>query len=498
MFSSKMKIGARLALGFGLIVFISVVAVFVGVAAFENMHKNISVVDSECLPYALLADEMAFQTLNVMKLMLYASTTRKPEGFAEAETVVKSFKENLAAFKKFYDSRNNQEGLKAAAGLESAFDTYYELGKEMAFVYFTEGIEEGNELVGDFDAAAKKLTASMNRLQNQKIAQTRTRFQSILSTSEKMRLAMAALGGVAILFSIGISVFITRGVTRPVKAIISGLGASSDRLSAASGQISDASHFLAEVSSQQAASVEEAAAALEEMASMTRANAENAGAANALVKDAQTRVASADETITQLNRSMEKILRASEDTSKIISSINEIAFQTNLLALNAAVEAARAGEAGAGFSVVADEVRNLAMRAEAAARETADLIRNTVTTVTGGADLISRSNESFSQVKDATARVMTLVDEIAAASREQAKGIAQVNESVSSLEGLSQQYAANAEESSSSCEILDGLVTQLKEFVSDLSAFAGGRASPSLPQRISAKKSTVEKVKPTS
>ncbi|MGE0086356.1 MAG: methyl-accepting chemotaxis protein [Desulfococcaceae bacterium] len=430
-------------------------------------------VEKEYLPYALLADKMAFQTLNVMKLMLYASTTRKSEGFSEAEKVVESFRANLLDFKRLYESQDNRAGLKNIESLEKVFEAYYELGKEMAFVYFTEGTEQGNELVDEFDTAAKELTASMDSLQSQNIDQTQTRFRTILTSSVQMKLLMLSLGLITFIFSIAIAVFITRSITKPVKIIISGLNSSSVQLSSASAQISTASNTLAGTSSQQAASVEETASVMEEVASMTLANAENAGAANSLVKDAENIVSKSDESISQLTHSMQRILQASEDTSKIVKTINEIAFQTNLLALNAAIEAARAGEAGAGFSVVADEVRNLAIRAGDASLETADLIENTVTTAKGGAEQIAKSNESFSQVKDITVRIMALVDEIAVASNEQAKGISQVNEAVSSLESLSLQYAASAEESSSLCEILDGLVSQMQGFIKDLSAFAG-------------------------
>ena len=171
---------------------------------------------------------------------------------------------------------------------------------------------------------------------------------------------------------------------------------------------------------------------------------------------------------------MEEISKASEETSKIIKTIDEIAFQTNLLALNAAVEAARAGEAGAGFAVVADEVRNLAMRAADAAKNTADLIEGTVKKINEGSQLVNDTNAAFLEVADSTVKVGDLVAEIAAASGEQAQGIDQVNKAVSDMDQLTQQNAANAEESASASEEMSAQSEQMKAMVLDLAAVVSG------------------------
>jgi len=143
---------------------------------------------------------------------------------------------------------------------------------------------------------------------------------------------------------------------------------------------------------------------------------------------------------------MQEIFKASEDTSKIIKTIDEIAFQTNLLALNAAVEAARAGEAGAGFAVVADEVRSLAMRAAAAARDTSELIQNTVKRVQGGVSVVTTANRDFNEVVAKSHKAQELIGEITAASDEQAQGIEQINKAVAEMDKVTQQNAAAAEE----------------------------------------------------
>jgi len=176
---------------------------------------------------------------------------------------------------------------------------------------------------------------------------------------------------------------------------------------------------------------------------------------------------------------MNEISRASEDTSKIVKSIDEIAFQTNLLALNAAVEAARAGEAGAGFAVVADEVRNLAMRAADAAKNTSNLIEMTVKKVKDGSGLVLKTNEAFVKMASTASNVAQLVAEIAAASKEQSQGIEQVNNAVTEMEKVVQQNAANAEENAAASEEMNAQAIQMQVFVEDLFAIVGNNGNGS-------------------
>jgi len=207
---------------------------------------------------------------------------------------------------------------------------------------------------------------------------------------------------------------------------------------------------------------------------MTKQNAGNADQANRLMAEAKQTITLANNSMEGLTASMGEISRASEETQKIIKTIDEVAFQTNLLALNAAVEAARAGEAGAGFAVVADEVRNLAKRAAEAAKNTAVLIEATVKTVHEGAGLVAKTNGEFGRVSQSVSKVGELVDEIAAASQEQAQGIDQVNKAVAEMDKVIQQNAANAEESAAASKEMTSRAEQMKEFVDDLGALVGG------------------------
>ena len=168
-----------------------------------------------------------------------------------------------------------------------------------------------------------------------------------------------------------------------------------------------------------------------------------------------------------------EITRSSEETGKIIRTIDEIAFQTNLLALNAAVEAARAGEAGAGFAVVADEVRNLAMRAADAAKNTSNLIENTIGAVRKGNELTNATQEAFKENAAISQKISQLVDEIASASVEQAQGVSQVGRAVTEMDKITQQAAANAEESAAAAEELNAQAEQMKGYVGALVKMVG-------------------------
>nr|MBL0700692.1 hypothetical protein [Desulfobacterales bacterium] len=185
----------------------------------------------------------------------------------------------------------------------------------------------------------------------------------------------------------------------------------SEKVGESIGQVIESSQQVAEGTSEQAAAVEETSAALEEISSMSKQNAANADQADKLTNNVVLVVTEAAGSMGQLTKSMDAISRASDETQNIVKTIDEIAFQTNLLALNAAVEAARAGEAGAGFAVVAEEVRNLALRSAEAAKGTSALIDETAKKVSNGASLALTTNEQFSKVKEQAQKVGALVNE---------------------------------------------------------------------------------------
>jgi methyl-accepting chemotaxis protein len=283
--------------------------------------------------------------------------------------------------------------------------------------------------------------------------------------------------GAALVIGTLFALVIARSVTRPIKRVVDSLTESAEQVAVASRQVSSSSLQLADGASEQASSLEQTTSSLEEMASMTKQNAGSASQANKLMNETKGVVSSASESMNHLTASMLEISKASEETSKIVKTIDEIAFQTNLLALNAAVEAARAGEAGAGFAVVADEVRNLAMRAAEAAKNTADLIDGTVKRVREGAEVVGKTSSEFAQVTGSIAKAGELVGEITAASNEQAQGIEQINRAAGQMDKVVQQNAANAEESASAAEEMNAQAEHMKAFVDELASIVGANAS---------------------
>ena len=349
----------------------------------------------------------------------------------------------------------------ATAGLKKEADTYLE--------QFNRRVSNNEKRRGDIgqidDAASRivKVSADVG-------AGAQSTFSQSTSSGKTIIICFIAVGLVA---GVVFALLLARAIIVPVKRAVAGIEEASDQVASASRQVSAASQQLAEGSSEQAASLEETSSALEEMSSMTKMNAENATHANQIVKNAVGDIAEANSAMGELIQSMHEISVASENTQKIIKTIDEIAFQTNLLALNAAVEAARAGEAGAGFAVVADEVRNLAMRAADAARNTANLIEGTVKKIKAGSETVAKANEVFSKVAASSQKTSDLIGEIAAASQEQSHGIEEVNRAVSEMDKVTQQNAANAEESASASTELNAQAEQMKKFVEELGALAG-------------------------
>ena len=396
-----------------------------------------------------------------------SQATRDPEVMKTAMLVFPKIEEKLNELQK---TTRQAANLKQIEDIRAAGAAYKQGMTDFLNLWLeNEAISVKRAQVGREVLAVCQETAHAGAEAADRIAKDAVSNLSAASTIMIIGLTAALIIGVLLAF------FITRSITGPINRIIAGLNEGAGQVASASGQVSSSSQSMAEGASQQAASIEETSSSMEEMSSMTKRNAENAGNADGLMKDANHVVTTANTSMGQLTQSMQEISKASEETSKIIKTIDEIAFQTNLLALNAAVEAARAGEAGAGFAVVADEVRNLAMRAATAAKDTAQLIEGTVKKVNDGSHLVSTTNEAFTKVAESSGKVGTLVAEIAQASKEQSNGIDQVNIAITEMDKVVQQNAANAEESASAAEEMSAQAEQLKEYVDELVVLVTGK-----------------------
>ena len=280
---------------------------------------------------------------------------------------------------------------------------------------------------------------------------------------------------VAVLLStVAASVWVSESTGRSIRTIIAELSGGSEQITAAAAQVSSTSQALAEGASEQASSLEETSSSLEEMSSMTQRNAEGAANASELARGARQSADAGAEDMQAMGKAMAALKASSDDIAKIIKTIDEIAFQTNILALNAAVEAARAGEAGAGFAVVAEEVRALAQRSAVASRESSEKIEGAIVKTAQGVQISDQVNRRLSEIVEQVRRVDALVSEVATASREQNTGVQQINTAIGQMDKVVQANAAGAEESAASAEELSSQALSLDGVIGTLRQLVGG------------------------
>lgn len=279
-------------------------------------------------------------------------------------------------------------------------------------------------------------------------------------------LVVIAIASLTLMVTLGI--FIANAITKPIQRAIGELTTGSSEVSAASSQVEAASHQLAEGTQEQAASIQETSSTLEETASMVQQNNDNTKQAAILAKNTKNYAQKSNQEMSTMMTSMENLKQSSNEISKIIKVIDEIAFQTNLLSLNAAVEAARAGDAGKGFAVVAEEVRNLAQRSAIAAKDTSAIIEKNITLSEESVIIAKDVNESLTQIDDESRKVSELLEEISTATEEQSRGIGEINKAIQQMEQVMQSNAATADESAAASNELASQAANVNEIVGAL------------------------------
>jgi methyl-accepting chemotaxis protein len=477
-FMKKMKLSTKLIGGF-----LIVAAIMLAMGIFEIIQmKTIDSASQKLYEEDLVGlENMAKWNeayLNMRILVVYSIVNKFVAGKDTAEDVkkIKDVEEQAnKALADFEKTVNNDQERKLMEELKTESAKYYQVRDQILRFVMEDKKEE-----------AVNYLQTVGTAQGVKVTQLLSQMLNLISESAKQlakenkataaRATWISIAAIIIGFAIAVILgfFISLSISGLLKRVIAGLSDGADQVSAAAHQVSSSSQHLAEGTAEQASSLEETSSSLEEMSSMTKQNADHANQAKAMMAQAHQIVDKVGHHMRDMAAAVAEITRSSEDTGKIIKTIDEIAFQTNLLALNAAVEAARAGEAGAGFAVVADEVRNLAMRASEAAKNTNNLIENTIKAVRKGNDLTNATQEAFKENAEISKKIGQLVDEIATASEEQAHGIRQVNTAVSEMDKVTQSTAASAEESAAAAEELNAQAEQMKVYVGDLVAVVGG------------------------
>src|SRR5499427_4290358 len=270
------------------------------------------------------------------------------------------------------------------------------------------------------------------------------------------------VAGIGIAFGVGYIVF---SVHATLRGAATKLSAGAEMVVAAAGQMSSSSQSLSQSATEQAASLEETSASVEQLALMTRKNADATNEVVGHLREVDARANESNQALSEMVAAMAGIQDSSRQVSKIIKTIDEIAFQTNILALNAAVEAARAGAAGMGFAVVADEVRTLAQRSAQAAKDTAALIEESIAKANDGNQKVVQVTNAIGAITDSSVKAKGLIDEVSVASRQQAQGIEQVSQAIAQMEKVTQSNAASAEESAAVSEELSAQAEEASSVV---------------------------------
>jgi methyl-accepting chemotaxis protein len=337
-------------------------------------------------------------------------------------------------------------------------------------------LEQMNKLVAAkaWGNTSKISSEKLQQLIDIQVADVQNHVKDVQKQSNRRATVTALICLLTLGLSLVLGYKLSYGLSKRLQVIADAAGEGADQITSASTQVSTASQGVAQGSQHQAASIEETSSSLEELSAMTKQNADNSKTVAHLMSESKSLMERAARGTQDMDAAMKDIKSASDQTGKIIKTIDEIAFQTNLLALNAAVEAARAGEAGKGFAVVAEEVRNLAMRAAEAAKNTGSLIEENVTRVAGGVQIVDGLKTALDAVTASSQKMAGLVNEVAAASDEQAKGIEQINIAVTQMNQVTQQNAANAQESAAAAQEASTQAAGLQDRIVELNAIVHG------------------------
>jgi methyl-accepting chemotaxis protein len=463
-------IGKRITIGFALLTLVSIA---IGVTSFVSMtmlKRDASIMVNNCMPgvtiMAHIKDSVSQQYGYFERLIRTSDPSEEARLmeqfnglFSDATELYKHY-EGLIISEKNRD--NYQRAMVARANYRKCVDELFKRinANDTAAAY--------QYLNTDFLEAYRVYRGILAECVNFNETRSNEFGEGIENIISKSVIVVIVAIFAGIILSVAVAILIIRGTNKVLGAAITSIDDGSAQVASAASQVSSASNMLAEGASEQAASLEETSSSLEEMSSMTAHNAMSAQEAKKVADEMRAAADSSAEQMKQMQAAMDAIKESSTGISQIIKTIDEIAFQTNILALNAAVEAARAGEAGAGFAVVAGEVRNLAQRSAESAKETSAKIEGAIRNSDHGVAISAKVAESLNEIVEKARKMNGLVAEIASASQEQDKGIGQLTTAVQQMDKVTQSNASNAEETASASEELNAHADLLKETVVEL------------------------------
>ncbi len=508
------KIGARLGLGFGLL--LALLTVTAGVAAWQmgRLADNSTYYAVNLVPTYQAQHELALSLASIRRFENRHILMTTDAGMDEAEAKIASARKVIATNLDKYAKElvSDDADKQAMMKVKDALDAYYAEWEHVRPVSRkkvsdpTQTAAATSLLIGE---SARKYGVAMGavdhwweynvKLSNEQDSTAQSTFKSAKATLLALVAAALALGvAAAVLITKSVVVPIRRavqlassvaagdlsskvdaqgkdeiaqllhtldGMQSSLSSVVANVRGNAESVATASAQIAQGNLDLSGRTEEQASALEETAASMEQLGSTVKQNADNARQANQLAQSASAVAIQGGEVVGQVVETMKGINDSSRKIADIISVIDGIAFQTNILALNAAVEAARAGEQGRGFAVVASEVRSLAGRSADAAREIKALITASVERVEQGTALVDKAGATMTEVVTSIRRVTDIMGEISAASVEQSAGVSQVGEAVGQMDQATQQNAALVEESAAAAESLKGQAQQLVQAV---------------------------------
>jgi hypothetical protein len=471
-----MTIGRKIGWGFAVIILLALGGAAVSVIVSEIALNALAPIDAQFLPAGKMAAGVESSLLNARIHFIYYVTIQKDgekehgwEFFRSAEAQFPELEHLVGSSPQLAGLAPQLEALRNGMNeyrpvllqIVQAVDNHQNTTPEFAELR-NRWATLGNKMV----AAAGELSAESNR----RAGEASRGAATSLATA---RLFMLIGGGVMLLISGSIAVFLIRRIGQALGRASATLAESSARITNTAGTLSESARTSADRASQQAASVEETSAATHEISAMATQNVDHAKRAAEFTRETGADSAEASSAVTELVQAMTSIAGSARSISGVLRIIDELAFQTNILALNAAVEAARAGEAGAGFAVVADEVRNLAQRSAAASKDTAKLVDESMASVSIGQERLQRVDGALHRIVERIGKLSEHVNEVARSSAEQTSGLAQISTAIASIEQAAQQSAAAAEERAAASEELTSDAGLLRTTSMELASMVG-------------------------